>query len=135
MRTYTFDAGSAAIEATLDLIGDRWRIVRLTYDDKRGLETTTLRKWPVAKIEAMASAPPDEDLAGSDFVVTIPRKPYPDEFYRRIAWLYRAASPRMHNPGAVIAKANNVPPTTAHGWIRECRRRGYLDRGRVGTAG
>ncbi|HEX7277794.1 MAG TPA: hypothetical protein VF244_10510 [Acidimicrobiales bacterium] len=63
-----------------------------------------------------------------------------DDFYRQVAEVYRAAAAAGHPPAREIATAADsggtpVPASTAHRWIREARRRGYLPPGRVGKAG
>lgn len=51
---------------------------------------------------------------------------YPDAFYLALGvlWIYQSAL--STRPGHDIAKANNVPVTTVHGWIKEGRRRGLI---------
>lgn len=54
-------------------------------------------------------------------------RPYPDEFYARIA--------TAHSEGATrndIAQATGVPPTTVDRWVKEARRRGLLAPSRRG---
>lgn len=58
-----------------------------------------------------------------------------DDFYRQVADEYREHLVDSHRPAALIAEAHGVPLTTAHRWIREARRRGYLPPGRPGRAG
>jgi hypothetical protein len=61
---------------------------------------------------------------------------YPDTFYRRAAVEYtRLIAAGEKAPASVIAAANDVPVTTAHRWIKEARRRGFLPAGRPGRAG
>ena len=60
----------------------------------------------------------------------------PDDWYRRAADEYaRLVAAGDRAPAQTIAKANGVPPTTAHRWIKEARRRGFLPAGRPGRAG
>ncbi|GIG61621.1 hypothetical protein Lfu02_59930 [Longispora fulva] len=59
----------------------------------------------------------------------------PDEFYRDVARAYRDLAQSSHRPAAELAAANGVPATTAHRWIKEARRRGFLPPGRPGKAG
>ena len=60
-----------------------------------------------------------------DYRIKIPvTRPYPDEFYAKVADLY--LSTEANRPAVEIAEANDVPLTTAHRWIREARKRGLL---------
>ncbi|WP_412538456.1 hypothetical protein R8Z50_21690 [Longispora sp. K20-0274] len=59
----------------------------------------------------------------------------PDEFYRDVARAYRDLAQSSHRPAAELATANGVPATTAHRWVKEARRRGFLPPGRPGKAG
>jgi hypothetical protein len=60
---------------------------------------------------------------------------YPDSFYEKVAALYKDLAAQGGRPAAEIAKANRVPVTTVHRWIREARRRKLLPPGRAGKAG
>jgi hypothetical protein len=59
----------------------------------------------------------------------------PDAFYSLVADAYREYAPQTSKPGTRIAEEAGVPIGTAHGWIREARRRGHLPPGRKGKAG
>ena len=59
----------------------------------------------------------------------------PDDFYREVAELYSRLAQSNRNPATHIAKANDVPVTTVHRWVKEARRRGFLAPGRRGTGG
>jgi hypothetical protein len=59
----------------------------------------------------------------------------PDSFYALVADAYREYAPQTRAPAVKIAEEAAVPVGTAHGWIREARRRGKLPRGRKGKAG
>lgn len=56
----------------------------------------------------------------------------PDGFYRAVAGAYREYAGQTKAAGARIADEANVPVTTAHRWVREARRRGFLPPGRQG---
>ncbi|MGI8869472.1 MAG: hypothetical protein ACR2F6_11635 [Mycobacteriales bacterium] len=58
-----------------------------------------------------------------------------DAFYRQVATAYGIYAAHGTAPGRDIAAEAGVPVTTAHRWIREARRRGFLTPGRKGTAG
>jgi hypothetical protein len=59
----------------------------------------------------------------------------PDSFYQDVADIYQDLTQRSSRPAAELAEANNVPVTTAHRWIKEARRRGFLPPGRPGKTG
>ena len=58
-----------------------------------------------------------------------------DEFYARVAEVYKELVKARSDPGVVVADANAVPVTTAHYWFREARKRELLPPGRRGRAG
>jgi hypothetical protein len=59
----------------------------------------------------------------------------PDFFYLEIAQVYLEYAQDSHRPAVDLAKVHSVPVTTAHRWIKEARRRGFLPPGRPGKAG
>ncbi len=59
----------------------------------------------------------------------------PDEFYPLVAEAYAEYAQRTRAPAKEIAAEADVPVTTAHRWIREARRRGFLPPARRGRAG
>jgi hypothetical protein len=59
----------------------------------------------------------------------------PDDFYRGIARAYLDLAQTSARPAAELAETHHVPATTAHRWIKEARRRGFLPPGRPGKAG
>lgn len=63
------------------------------------------------------------------------RRGRPDEFYREIADVYLDLAQASPRPASDLAESNGVPVTTAHRWIKEARRRGFLPPGRPGKAG
>jgi hypothetical protein len=64
-----------------------------------------------------------------------PRRPYPDDFYRKVAAVYSALAAQIRAPAAVMADANHVPLSTVHRWVKETRKRGFLAPGQRGRAG
>jgi hypothetical protein len=61
------------------------------------------------------------------FKVKVPKgRKRPDHFYREVASAFSFASATGPRPAARIAKANRVPPSTVHRWIKEARRRGVM---------
>jgi hypothetical protein len=59
----------------------------------------------------------------------------PDRFYADIADTYRQLAQTSRRPAGELAARHGVPVTTAHRWIKEARRRGFLAPGRPGKAG
>jgi hypothetical protein len=61
----------------------------------------------------------------------------PDEFYKQVAAAYREYALQSRSPAKQIAAeaGSDVPVTTAHRWIREARRRGFLPPIRKGAVG
>jgi hypothetical protein len=59
----------------------------------------------------------------------------PDHFYRDVAQAYLDLAQASPRPVADLAQAHDVPSTTAHRWVKEARRRGFLPPGRPGKAG
>lgn len=59
----------------------------------------------------------------------------PEAFYRRVAELYSRFAEETNAPAKALAVEARVPVTTAHRWVREARRRGFLPAGRKGRAG
>lgn len=83
----------------------------------------------VAQLEARAADAPAElrliDPARRE-PLTRPDGSDPDGFYQRVADAYRDYAPRTRGPAAEMAREAGVPVRTAHGWIHEARRRGFL---------
>ena len=63
------------------------------------------------------------------------RRGRPDQFYREVATAYLELAQITPRPAADLAHSHDVPQTTAHRWIKEARRRGFLPPGRPGKAG
>jgi len=57
----------------------------------------------------------------------------PDRFYQQVADLFTWLSAQSKHPALDIAEENHVPATTVHRWVKEARRRGYLQPSRRGT--
>src|SRR5262249_24930385 len=60
---------------------------------------------------------------------------YPDEFYARVAALYRRLIAAGEPPAPALAQANGVAKATVHRWIQEARSREKLPPGKKGRAG
>lgn len=78
---------------------------------------------------AAAADPPERPR------LTRPGGKAPEEFYPRVAAAYHEYAPQTRAPAKEIAAEAGVPVTTAHRWIREARRRGFLSPARKGRAG
>jgi hypothetical protein len=59
----------------------------------------------------------------------------PESFYRQVAAVYTELAAHGNRPAVELAEANGVPITTAHRWVKEARRRGFLPPGQKGRAG
>jgi len=59
----------------------------------------------------------------------------PDLFYREVADVYLDLAQASHRPASDIAADRGVPVSTAHRWVKEARRRGFLPPGRPGKTG
>jgi hypothetical protein len=89
--------------------------------------------------------PPEGHPAGweiSDPAAAVARRPpesrgrgRPDWFYREVATVYLDYAQGSPRPAVDLAERHEVPITTAHRWIKEARRRGFLPPGRPGKAG
>lgn len=53
----------------------------------------------------------------------------PDSFYAQVAERFAYLAGMSSRPASDLAKANDVPVTTVHGWVKEARRRGLLAAG------
>jgi hypothetical protein len=65
----------------------------------------------------------------------IPAGTKPDSFYRQVAKTYSHLARGSNRPAVELAEVNDVPVTTAHRWVKEARRRGFLPPGRKGRRG
>ena len=137
--------------------------VALHVDYGRPLDADTLRRLPLVAITAIvnlhgvreriaalldAAAP---DLLGQapypvEPVPTVERRASArltvpagrskgDDFYRQVAAAYSYLAARGNRPAVELAEANGVPLTTAHRWVKEARRRGFLPPGQKGRRG
>lgn len=90
---------------------------------------------------------PDDDLGvgelrgrATELLAPLPREPLgrPDaadpSFYQRVAAAYRSAATESGRPAVVLAEENEVPVETVRRWVKEARRRGFLEAGGKGRA-
>jgi hypothetical protein len=81
--------------------------------------------------DGVAAISADMPARTRDFKLKVPGgRKRPDSFYRRVAELYTLAAAHNAGPAVLLAKANGVPVTTVHRWIREARARGILPSGK-----
>jgi hypothetical protein len=59
----------------------------------------------------------------------------PDIFYREVADVYLTYAQASPRPACDLADRHGVPVSTAHRWVKEARRRGFLPPGRPGKSG
>jgi len=108
-----------------------------------GVTTEVLQKVPVAKLirlsresrlitmspggEANLSVSLPEDPYGLRHRELVPGKPLSDEHLRAVADQYRAAVKAGRPPTATIRRVAGVGKPTASKWVREARRRKFLE--------
>ena len=97
------------------------------------ITTNTVRRLPIARIEALAASCADQ----SDLETFNGRRPGESsaELSRRVAMAYLAAVTITSKPANELAERAGVPVGTVRGWIREARLRGLLPDGQPGRAG
>jgi transposase-like protein len=54
------------------------------------------------------------------------RNTFPDDFFEKVASAYSEFAAVSNSPIVQLARANDVPPSTAHRWIKEARRLGLI---------
>jgi hypothetical protein len=138
----------------------RWEPVELRMDAERPLDSTMLRRAPLAAMESVANGVAREDLESRlhwddpkpwwrppslepgqlwlpDTRARSKIRPgsKPDEFYQRVAAIYSFKAAASSRPAVEMANANGVPVTTVHRWVKEARRRGFLPPGQKGRRG
>jgi hypothetical protein len=120
------------------------------------LDSGMLRAISIPAFEAWANSPTGREAMGRVFSRTaaeraadlrpgsvgrkrarlkIPPGAKPDSFYKRVAEVYRELAAWSNRPAVELAEVNSVPVTTAHRWVKEARRRGFLPPGRKGRRG
>ena len=109
----------------------------------RGEITDLLDKAPEGDLHDRSYMPPQfsephsirRNLARKTARLKIPDGAKPDSFYQQVAKTYSHLARGSNRPAAELAEANEVPVTTAHRWVKEARRRGFLPPGRKGRRG
>jgi hypothetical protein len=102
---------------------------------------------PVVSLRARPVAPPVAEDIGWEMVEpalavvrAAPAGPgrlrgRPDVFYRQVADVYLEFAAASARPARDLADRHGVPVSTAHRWVKEARRRGFLPPGRPGKSG
>jgi hypothetical protein len=137
----------------------RWRVDAL-YLASPAMDSDVLRRLSIAALEARANAPAlaerlernreptaEEHRAAvakhygsvgrgrARLGIPSPPRAKPEVFYKRVAEVYRELVGWTNRPAVELAEANGVPVTTAHRWVKEARRRGFLPPGQKGRRG
>jgi hypothetical protein len=138
----------------------RWRVDGL-YLAGPALDSGVLRRLSIPSWEARANAPEMQEQMERNsreptaveyraavakhygsvgrgrarLQVPPPPRAKPDVFYKRVADVYRELVGWTNRPAVELAEANGVPVTTAHRWVKEARRRGFLPPGQKGRRG
>jgi transposase-like protein len=60
------------------------------------------------------------------FLPKVVRNRFPVDFFEQVARAYNELAAISSSPAVRLAAANDVPPSTAHRWIKEARRRGLV---------
>jgi hypothetical protein len=149
------DAPTVAAHFTGDGMGGRLRVDAL-FVASPTLDSGMLRRISIPAFEAWANTPVGREAMGRVFSRTaaqraadlrpgsvgrkrarlkVPPGAKPDGFYKRVAEVYRELAGWSNRPAVELAKANDVPVSTAHRWVKEARRRGHLPPGRKGRRG
>lgn len=100
---------------------------------------SNLRARPVAPPAATATGwdtvDPAVALARTEPVQRHRTRGRPDTFYQEVATVYRTYAQTSTGPARDIADQRGVPISTAHRWVKEARRRGFLPPGHPGKIG
>lgn len=103
--------------------------LRSTTDDTSDPSLDDLRSRAHGQTRQARPTEPDRPR------LTRPDGASPEEFYPRVAAAYSQYALLTTAPAKEMAAEAGVPITTAHRWIREARRRGFLPPARKGKAG
>jgi len=102
---------------------------------------------PVVSLRARPVAPPVAEDIGWEMVEpllavvraapsqSVRLRGRPDIFYREVADVYLEYAQASPRPACDLAERHSVPVSTAHRWVKEARRRGFLPPGRPGKSG
>lgn len=102
--------------------------------DHHSVLAPLVKEWssfeqPLPELGTWSSDPPRLDIPPPPAVkldVPAGRTRRPDSFYAQVGAAYAWLTTQTRQPAQVLAEENDVPITTAHGWIKEARARGKL---------
>ena len=122
-------AGQAIV--SIEMTDGRACAVTASLAASRGTMSQLLQRLPISKIEAWATVQiglgpgaTELDERTLDLHIQVPTsRPYGDDFYSELAWLYMRAATWSRRPAVEIASVNGVPVTSVHSWVKEARRR------------
>lgn len=90
---------------------------------------------PVAADVGWETVEPALAVARSASAPEVRLRGRPDLFYRQVADVYLDFAQASARPACDLADKHGVPVSTAHRWVKEARRRGFLPPGRPGKSG
>ncbi|WP_432832582.1 hypothetical protein [Dactylosporangium sp. CA-092794] len=90
---------------------------------------------PVAQDVGWETVAPSRAVTRAAPIATARFQGRPDVFYQEVADVYLAYAQASHRPACDLADRHGVPVSTAHRWVKEARRRGFLPPGRPGKSG
>ena len=120
----------AAANAQLSVIDDRIVTAAPVHAHARPLIAPDGRSelgWETTDPARAGARPDPPDLARL--------RGRPDVFYQQVADVYLDLAQASHRPASDLAERHGVPVSTAHRWVKEARRRGFLPPGHPGKAG
>ncbi len=156
----TLSTEHAGCGVTVEVARDergRWRPVKVTIVEERGIAAEALRTLPLRALEAFAnsnqlarffleaaaalatgetSGPPPSPPKQPPLKFAVPtgRGRRPDTFYLKVAKAYQWLASQGRAPASELAEINGVPITTVHRWVKEARARRLLAPGQKGRA-
>lgn len=90
---------------------------------------------PVAEDVGWEMVEPSRAVVRTATSATARPRGRPDLFYRDVADAYLTLAQASARPAGDLADRHGVPVSTAHRWVKEARRRGFLPPGRPGKSG
>jgi hypothetical protein len=114
----------AAANGQLTVPGDQTRAVIRPGHRPGGAAGPEPGGWDEPAVTTIVQRPPARAARGR-----------PDRFYADVAAAYRDLAATSPRPACDLARRHGVPVTTAHRWVKEARRRGFLPPGSPGKAG
>lgn len=121
--------------------------IEATANAQLSVVDAPLGTTPVVNVRPRPVAPPVAEDVGWEMVgpeLAVARAAHaaagrprgrPDVFYRDVADVYLTFAQASARPACDLADQHGVPVSTAHRWVKEARRRGFLPPGRPGKSG